>query len=382
MMSGGRDGTKIIGPLDAATVIDMLESGAIDKDSSLISNYPDGFWEEFTADKELALHKTIRGQARVAPLILSRAPEQQEDTEGRTEADDHNAYHLLLQIINNKCETGRALLQQADNILGTIQSGHKFFNWLDERAKASVNDDGLINAEDALQDVLDFQLPEGVLTKEIIIVQGDAFKTLWFKQPKERWGIKSDVFKAWTGKFPDEPFKKLLDQIYSIDLITPGSGVVDDFEKANRMLCALYSRWCNNNSKVIITRTNPRALITEGGPKGDSWKVCFRCWETGSHLSFMCKKEPKVCARCGLDGGRGPSCGGEYDPRKCMVKGYKPPRRVSENYMDKLRAAAERIGVKFGVPDDGKTALVAKEVTDPSAATYQFVDGEWVVSRD
>ena len=92
--------------------------------------------------------------------------------------------------------------------------------------------------------------------------------------------------------------------------------------------------------------------------------------------------------RCGLDGGKGPSCGGEYDPRKCMVKGYKPSRRVGENYLDKLRAAAERIGVKFGVPETEKTdtetekrALIAKEITDPSATTYQFVNGEWVASR-
>ena len=84
MMSGGRDGTKIIGPFDAATVIDMLESGAIDKDSSLISNYPDDFWEVFTPDKELALHKAVRSQARVAPLVLP-ATEPEEDTESRTE---------------------------------------------------------------------------------------------------------------------------------------------------------------------------------------------------------------------------------------------------------------------------------------------------------
>ena len=178
----------------------------------------------------------------------------------------------------------------------------------------------------------------------------------------------------------------MLSQIYSIDLLTPGSGVVDDFDKANRMLCALYSRWCNDNPKVIITSgTNPRgdrALVAKGGAK-DDWKVCFRCWERGSHLSFECKKEPKICVRCGLDGGKGPSCGGEYDPVKCMVKGYQPPRRVSDTYMDKLRAAAEKIGVKFGVPDAEKgaekTALVADAVADHSVATYQFVDGEFRV---
>ena len=54
--------------------------------------------------------------------------------------------------------------------------------------------------QDALQDVEDFKLPEGELTKEILITKGDAFNTLYHKQPKERWGIKSDVFKAWAAK--------------------------------------------------------------------------------------------------------------------------------------------------------------------------------------
>lgn len=170
-MLTGRDGTKIIGPFDAATVIDMLDNGDIDKDSSLISYSPDGFWEAITPDKELEIYKSARGQARVAPLTLP-AQEPEEDTVGRTEADDRDAYHLLMQIINNKVDTGRALLQQADNLFGYSQSGHEFFKWLDDRAKASVNDNGLINAEDALQDVFDFKLPEGELTKETITLKG------------------------------------------------------------------------------------------------------------------------------------------------------------------------------------------------------------------
>ena len=386
MMSGGRDGTKIMGPFDAATVIDMLESGAIDKDSSFISNYPDDFWEVFTPDKELALHKAVRSQARVAPMVLP-APEPEEDTESRTETDDRNAYHVLLQIIDNKCDTGRALLQQADNLFGHTQSGHEFFKWLDDRAKPSLTNDGMINAQDTLQDVEDFKLPEGQLTKEILITKGDAFNTLYHKQPKERWGMKSDVFRAWAAKLPDDPFKGLLTQINSLDLISAGPSVLDDFDKANRMLCALYSHWCADHPRVMITSgVHPRALVAKGGPKGDGWMVCFRCWEVGSHLSYDCPKAAKICVRCGLDGGKGPSCGGEYEPEKCMVKGFKPSRKVSENYMDKLRAAAEKIGVKFGVPDAEKTAsdaektaLVAGEMTDHSAAAYKFVDGGFQV---
>ena len=384
-MLTGRDGTKIIGPFDAATVIDMVENGSIDKDSSLISYCPPGFampfWEPFTSDKELELHKAARNQARVAPMILP-AQEPEEDTEGRTEADDHNAYHMLIQIIDNKCETGSALLQQADNLFGLTQSGHEFFKWLDDRAKASTTNEGMINAEDARQDVNDFKLPEGELTKEIIILKGSAFKTLYFKQPKERWGIQSDVFKAWVAKFPSEPFEGLLTQIHSLDLISPGSNVLDDFDTANRMLCSLYSHWCTKNPKVVIAyactpATDPRGLVAKGSLKDEAWKICFRCWETGSHLSYECPKASKVCTRCGLDGGKGPSCGGEYEPIKCMVKGYKPSRRVSENYMNKLRAAADKMGIKFGVPDSEKAALVV----DPATVTYTCVNGEWVPSK-
>ena len=92
-------------------------------------------------------------------------------------------------------------------------------------------------------------------------------------------------------------------------------------------------------------------------------------------MSFECKKEPKICVRCGLDGGKGPSCGGEYEPEKCMVKGFEPSRKVSESYLDKLRAAAEKIGVKFGVPDAEKKALITGEMTDHSAGTYKFING-------
>ena len=168
----------------------------------------------------------------------------------------------------------------------------------------------------------------------------------------------------------------MLTQIYSLDLINPTSSVLDDFDSANRMLCALYSRWCMDHPKVVISPDNmhPRALVTKGGPKDGSWKVCFRCWETGSHLSYECTKAPKVCTRCGLDGGKGPSCGGEYDPVKCMVKGYKPHKRISDSYMEKLRAVAEKMGVKFGVPTDEKAALIV----NPDMVTYKCVNGEWV----
>ena len=82
----------------------MVENGIIDKDSSLISFCCDGFhetfWELFTSDKELELHKSARNQARVAPLVLP-AHEPEENTEGRTASDDCNAYHMIVQVIDS-----------------------------------------------------------------------------------------------------------------------------------------------------------------------------------------------------------------------------------------------------------------------------------------
>ena len=112
------------------------------------------------------------------------------------------------------------------------------------------------------------------------MTKGDAFNTLYHQQPKERWGMKSDVFRAWAAKLPDDPFKGLLTQIHSLDLISAGPSVLDDFDKANRMLCALYSHWCADHPRVMITAgMQPRALVAKGGSKGDGWMVCFRCWE-------------------------------------------------------------------------------------------------------
>jgi hypothetical protein len=385
-MLEGRNGTKTIGPFGAATVIDMIENGTIDKDSSLISFCCDGlhetFWEPFTPGKELELHKSARNQAHVAPLVLP-AHEPEENTEGRTSNDDCNAYHVLVQAIDITKDTGTALLQQIDSIFGYTQSGHELFKWLDARAEASDAHGGLINAQDSLQDVQDFKLPEGELTKETIILKGAAFKTIYFRQPEARWGMKSDLFKAWTAKFPKDPFDDILTQIHSLNLISSGhENVLEDFDKANKMLCALYSHWCEKHAKVIIKPAVANqgelraagALVAKGG--SNSWKNCFRCWETG-HLSFECIKPATVCTRCGLDGAKDRlACGGEYDPQKCMVKGYKPSCRVGDMYTDKLRGWADRKGVKFGVPDSEKSALVV----NPGSVTYACINGEWVAN--
>ena len=68
----GRDGTEVIGPLDSTTVIDKIEGGEIDTDSSMISFSPLGFdtpfWEPISLDKVIELYKIARNEARVTLL--------------------------------------------------------------------------------------------------------------------------------------------------------------------------------------------------------------------------------------------------------------------------------------------------------------------------
>jgi hypothetical protein len=383
-MRTGRDGTQVIGPLKSADIIDMIEDGNLDTDSSLISYCPIGFdtalefWEPFSHDKLFELYKIARSEASVKTLVL---PTSETNTptivKGRSTNDDIDAYHLIISCITIKADTGSALIQQIDEKFEDNQSGHDLFKWLDERAKPSGDskNDALRSADDALEDIEEFKLPGGELTKEVLNVQGAAFATLWRKQPKERWGLQSDCFNNWVKKLPDDPFNDLLSNLHSINLINPGYNVLDDFDKANKLICSLYSNWCKTHPKVVIKEKGKtgdkdyRALLARGGNPNDdnSWKICFRCWKTGDHLSYQCDKPPKTCRTCGLDSAKTRiSCGGEYEPDKCMISGYEPERRAPKSYMDKLQQWAERNNVKFGKNrEDGKvgassgTAMVA-----------------------
>ena len=80
-------------------------------------------------------------------------------------------------------------------------------------------------------------------------------------------------------------------------------------------------------------------------------------------VKYECDKAPSRCVTCGLDTVKtGISCGGEYDPLKCMIKGYEPPRKVPEAYMEKMRNWATKNNVEFGKPscDGGKPPSVER----------------------
>ena len=102
----------------------------------------------------------------------------------------------------------------------------------------------------------------------------------------------------------------------------------------------------------------------------------------------MQEKTPKVCTRCSLDSGKERlSCGGEYDPTKCMVKGYQPSRRMSEKYKAKLTAWADNNNIKFGEPEKTEAPTVKGEPAnamvafDPGKVSWSIVNGEWVGSQ-
>ena len=66
-----------------------------------------------------------------------------------------------------------------------------------------------------------------------------------------------------------------------------------------------------------------------------------------------------------------------------MIKGYWPPGRVPDAYIEKLRNWAATNNVRFGKPsDDVKTepakAMVAAMAFDPSNISWSFVNGAWV----
>jgi len=361
---------RALGPYTATQVKDMIENGSIDANEASFyreSGLPRTLktWKPFSA----LARELFRDTTEMGDDDDSRRGDLPKDIEGRTENDDVDAYHLILGCINIKGDTGSALVQQIDEKFGEAQSGHELFAWLDARSKASIDskDEGLMNANDARDEVDKFKLPEGELTKEVLIVQGGAFKTLYHKQPEKRWGLPSDCFDAWMEKLPDEPFEDLLDRVKSTNQLLAGENVLDDFDKANKMLCSAYSHWCRKNSLVQIKHetvgemekrgemVQPRAALLSQGPNSrndktgdDAWKTCFRCWKQGDHLTYECTKPAKMCVTCGLDASKTRvSCGGEYEPLCCMVKGYVPKCRVPVSFMDKLRYAAIKNNVKF-----------------------------------
>ena len=153
-MMSGQDGQKILGSLETSKVLDMISNGEVDRDSSLISFSPSGFfqdfWMPFTVEKELELYRSLRSETNVTPmrpletdyktdpkptLYMPSELEKASDAKGRSEIDDLDSYHLIAGCISVKTNTGKALLLQIDvEMFSSMESGHKLFAWLNSRA--------------------------------------------------------------------------------------------------------------------------------------------------------------------------------------------------------------------------------------------------------
>ena len=72
-----------------------------------------------------------------------------------------------------------------------------------------------------------------------------------------------------------------------------------------------------------------------------------------------------------------------------MIKGYEPPRKVPEAYMEKMRNWATKSNVKFGKPSAAGASSDVKVEPDkalvaynPEQVSWGLVNGQWVGSQD
>ena len=136
-----------------------------------------------------------------------------------------------------------------------------------------------------------------------------------------------------------------------------GGSVYAEFSKMNESLRALYADHLKTNEPV--KGTSPAAAPVGGpgkgvGSTGKDFRFsrggfyCFRCWQKDDHLSGQCGSAPGVCTACGMDSGEARlSCGGEQDPKKCIIKGYRPDTGLPAVYVARLKEWATNNNVNF-----------------------------------
>ena len=91
-------------------------------------------------------------------------------------------------------------------------------------------------------------------------------------------------------------------------------------------------------------------------------------------MSFECTKPATLCTRCGLDGTKDRlACGGEYDPQKCMVKGYKPSCRVGRSQFDLSLSYAPPALLALAPPD----VLTVLILVNPAQTGPQSRQGDY-----
>ena len=197
-MSQHRDGTNILGPFNAGTILDMLEEGHIDRDTAYIQYAPPGFskpfWTPISGDIEHDLLRRYRASMRVSPIDL---PNTQVPAVVEVKQEDYfnpkiqeQAYYEIVGMVSEETDTSRALLVQIDKKFGGVRHGGDLWSWLDERATGHADsEEGLIDANEARREVDEYFFPECKITTEMLTVEAGKFENIYTRQPKERQGI-------------------------------------------------------------------------------------------------------------------------------------------------------------------------------------------------
>ena len=351
VMTEYRDSTNVLGPFAAGTLLDMLEDGQIDRDTALLQYAPPGFskpfWTPISEDIEHDLLKRYRASMRVSPIDL---PYTQVPAVVEVKQEDYfnpkiqeQAYYEIVGMVSEETDTSRALLVQIDKKFGGVRHGGDLWSWLDERATGHADsEEGLIDANEARREVDEYFFPECKITTEMLTVEAGKFENIYTRQPKERQGMRGDMFRAFVSKLPPKPFVDLLDKVNTFDLIGNGC-ILKSYDESIKMLRKLYGQHVGVYGYVSMEcdKGGSRESTALGAFNMEvkSTTVCFRCWKVGEHFSWNCDKPGRACDACGNDGGKrnGFSCGGEYDAAKCMAKGYIPSGRVPPKLLERIK---------------------------------------------
>ena len=352
-----------------------------------------------------------------------------------TAENDRTAFHIIVQAIDDSDGSiGESLLLTIANLFEDAESGHELFKYLETRANGS-DQGGLVDADDIKRQIDEYKFCEGKpITVEEIALGAETFQRLWQRQPAARQGIGGDMFDKWATKLPEKPFhSNLLPIIKGMNIMSGGS-VYAEFSKMSQSLRALYADYLKTNAPV--KGVGPAAALVGGPPwapgggkgkgkggggggggKGKGYFprggfTCFRCWQENDHLSGQCSHAPGVCAACGMDSAKARmSCGGEQDPKKCIIKGYRPKTGLPHAYGERLKEWANNNNVNFvdsgvaaparalsslvapppstvgpgdsasvagGYQGGAQTALAASAGFDPNNTEWQIVNGMWV----
>ena len=366
------------------------------------------------------------GSPSGGPTASARDREIGQQRQPTAEADNA-AYHIIISCINANSSTGMMLLLDIDTRFEDDESGHLLYKFLNERATCGVSAEGLISADEQRNKIRDWKFcPNETITVEAYVMGAAHFKRMWLQQPKARQGIGGDMFDAWAEKLPATPFRsKFIPALDAYNAIQDGS-VHGDYDAINQRMRALYITWLKANPPVKGKGSDnnnntgdPTALVAnadnkgkgkgkgkwgggKGGGKGQRKIWCYRCWKPDDHLSGTCPEAPGTCAACGMDSDKARmSCGGEQDPKRCIIKGYRPEGGIAYYYEQRLRGWCNDNNVNFveapralatshyvGTPTPAPSTVgpqdsvsvvgsspTALASLDPSSTTWRFVNG-------